>query len=641
MSGIAVIWNRDGRLAEPTILARMTRLMAHRGPDRERHWVQGPIAIGHRALNTTAQPSADSGLLVDEAAKLCLTFDGRIDNREELVALLENNGSDPHDAPDAQLVLAAYRKWGEECPAHLLGDFAFAIWDERRRRLFCARDPLAVRPLFYASLGSTFICGSEIRALFALPGLISEPDLAVAAARLMRKSIEFDDTLYKGIFRIPIAHSLTVTCESAQLRRYWDIDPDKQIRYRNDGEYAEHFRELFFDAVRRRMRSTRPIAAMLSGGLDSSGIVCVAESIRQKEKITHPGFETFSMVFDHFSSCDERRFVSEVVNRSETKANYHVADRNLDVAAIANHERYPGLLYSPQAMVLTAMFAGMRDAGFRVVLDGTGGDELAGAGLHHRVELMRRGKWLSVSALVREYASMFNLSPSRLFVARYLKPAAPEPLKALYRWSKATVQRTPIPGIVPEETLQRTGAKERIEHPVAIPRFQHEMKSDLYRGIFSGWAPTVLTENYELIASFHGIEMRQPYRDRRLVEFSLALPPNQLWRNGWSRFVFRNAMKGLVPEPILQRRGKGVFVQQFDSVLAGSQAHEVEALSENSVLVRLGVADGRVMRNMVQKYQTELDVGLSLPVSDLIALELMCREILGECEHTAKLNDAR
>jgi asparagine synthase (glutamine-hydrolysing) len=641
MSGIAVIWNRDGRPAEPTILARMTRLMAHRGPDRERHWLQGPIAMGHRALNTTAQPSADSGLLVDEAAKLCITFDGRIDNREELEALQESNGSDPHDAPDAQLVLAAYRQWGEECPAHLLGDFAFAIWDERRQRLFCARDPLAVRPLFHARLGSTFICGSEIRALFALPGLTSEPDLAVAAARLMRKSIEFDDTLYKGVFRIPIAHSLMVTREGAQLRRYWDIDPGKQIRYRNDAEYAEHFRELFFDSVRQRMRSTRPIAAMLSGGLDSSGIVCVAQAIRQQEKITHPGFETFSMVFDRFSSCDERRFVNEVVNRSEAKANFHVADRDLDVAAFANYKRYPGLLYSPQAMVLTAMFAGIRDAGFRVVLDGNGGDELAGVGFHHWMELARRGKWLSLAALAREYAAMLDRSPWRIFIRGFLKPATPQALKTLYRWSKSTAQRTPAPGLVPEAMLERSGAKERIEHPPVIPQFQHPMKSDMYRAIFYGWSPTVLIENYELNLSFHGIEMRQPYRDRRLVEFSLALPPHQLWRNGWSRFVFRNAMKGIVPELILKRRGKVIFQQQYDSVLAGSQAHEVKALSENSVLVRLGIADARVMRNIVAKYQSELDIGLSLPISDMIALELMCREILGECEHTAKLDDPR
>ena len=146
MSGIAVIWNRDGRPVDGAQIVRMTELMKHRGPDGERHWRRGPVAIGHCALNTTPEALADQQPLIDEAVGLCITFDGRIDNREELKTLLDINGSDLISVSDPRLVLAAYRKWGEACPEHLLGDFAFAIWDERQRRLFCARDFLGVRP---------------------------------------------------------------------------------------------------------------------------------------------------------------------------------------------------------------------------------------------------------------------------------------------------------------------------------------------------------------------------------------------------------------------------------------------------------------------------------------------------------------
>ena len=211
MSGIAVIWNRDGRPVDGAQIVRMTELMKHRGPDGERHWRRGPVAIGHCALNTTPEALADQQPLIDEAAGLCITFDGRIDNREELKTLLDINGSDLISVSDPRLVLAAYRKWGEACPEHLLGDFAFAIWDERQRRLFCARDFLGVRPLFYALVGDTFVCASEVRTLFALPGLKREPNLAVLAARLLRQCIEFDDTLYMGVSRLPLAHCLTVT----------------------------------------------------------------------------------------------------------------------------------------------------------------------------------------------------------------------------------------------------------------------------------------------------------------------------------------------------------------------------------------------------------------------------------------------
>lgn len=146
MSGIAVIWNRSGRPVEMGQLVQMTQLMEHRGPDGARHWVQGPIAMGHRALNTTPESSLERQPLLDEAAGLGLTFDGRIDNRDELKSVLAADRTNGRVETDAELVLAAYRKWGEECPQHLLGDFAFAIWDEPRKRLFCARDHLGVRP---------------------------------------------------------------------------------------------------------------------------------------------------------------------------------------------------------------------------------------------------------------------------------------------------------------------------------------------------------------------------------------------------------------------------------------------------------------------------------------------------------------
>jgi asparagine synthase (glutamine-hydrolysing) len=276
----------------------------------------------------------------------------------------------------------------------------------------------------------------------------------------------------------------------------------------------------------------------------------------------------------------------------------------------------------------------MRSAGFRVLLDGTGGDELAGNGFHHRMSLLRRGKWLSLAGLVRERASTLNVSPWGLFFDRCLRPAAPEPLKKLYRRLRRGVQPLPQPGMVPEAALEKTGLRERPAQASALPSFRAPMKLDMYLAIFSGWAATVLSENYELIFGLHGIEVRQPYRDRHLVEFALALPEDQLWRNGRSRFIFRTAMQGIVPELILQRRSKGIFLEQYDAVLAGTQAQEVKRLSENLVLVRLGIADASVVRTLIDGYQHHPEIGLSLVVSDLIALELRCREILGECQHT-------
>jgi asparagine synthase (glutamine-hydrolysing) len=631
VSGIAVIWNRSGGPIDRAHLARMTRLMEHRGPDGEAHWFQESIGLGHRALNTTPEASCERLPRSDDEAGTCLTFDGRIDNRDDLQSQLDLNGAGGRQVTDAELVLAAYRKWGEECPSHLLGDFALVIWDERRKQLFCARDPLGVRPLFYALVGDTFVCASEVLALFALPGLKKEPDLAIVTARLLRKCIEFDDTLYKGVSRLPMAHCLTVSRDRIRQRRYWDIDPGREIRYRSDREYAEHFRELFLAAVGARLRRSAPIAAMLSGGLDSSGIVCAAQHLRRKQRLVEPPLETFSMVFDRFSSCDERPFINEVVRHSGAKANFHLGDSDLGVAAIAHQDRYPGLLYSPHAMVLGAMLDRIKHEKFRVLLDGTGGDELAGSGMRHLVALMRRGQWLSLSALVAEYADTYKISPWRLFLDSCVRPSIPPTIKAVYRrlrtQSSADAAR---PSLVREDAMESTGARERMTHLGAVPAFSSVQQSEMYSAIFSGWGPTVLAESYELLVSYFGLEMRQPFRDRRLVEFAFAVPSEQLWRDGWSRVVFRNALKELLPEKVLRRRGKGMFLPVYDSVLAGSQAREVSALLSQSILVKLGLADPLVLEDLVKSYQISPDISSTLVISDLVALELICREILGE-----------
>ncbi len=629
MSGIAVIWNRDGRPVERAQLVRMTDLMEHRGPDGAHHLYRGDVAMGHRALKTTAESRDENQPLSDEAAGLCLTFDGRVDNREELLSLLDLEGLGPHQDSDAALVIAAYRKWGEECPAHLLGDFAFAIWDERRKQLFCARDPLGVRPLFYAIVGSTFACASEIRALFALPNLLPEPNLPIIALRLMRKCVEFDDTIYKGICRLPLAHCLMATRDAVRQRRYWDIDPRREIRYRNDDEYAQHFRELFFDSVECRLRSAAPIAAMLSGGLDSSSIVCSAQRIRGEKGITEPKLETFSMVFDRLSLCDERPFINEVIKHCQSSGHFYVADQHFADAAIDRHRQFPGLLYTPHAMLLTSVLETVKAGNFRVLLDGTGGDELAGSFFRHLASLLRRGKWSSLSAFIREYSTQYRIPFWTLVLDMAVRPAIPAPLKELYR-SIIPAAPAPVTNLVREDALTWTGARARMTKTPAIPAFPTPMQSEMYAAIFVGWAPTVLTEEYELAASYFGIELRQPFRDRRLVEFALALPFDQLWRDGRSRFAFRNAMKHTLPEPIRRRRGKGMFLTLYDSVLAGTQASEVRALFDHSILVSLGIADSEAIQSLLRRYQASPDLGSTLKVCELVVQEIACRDMVGE-----------
>ena len=176
MSGIAGIFNLDGRPVDRELLGRMTDVIAYRGPDRGGIWSDGPVGLGHRMLCTTPESLRETQPLRDERADLCLVLDGRVDNRDELRGALLARGARPRDDTDAELVLRAYEVWGEECPKHIIGDFAFAVWDGRRRQLFCARDAIGVRPFFYHLNGQTFMFGTEVRQFFEDPTVRRRPN---------------------------------------------------------------------------------------------------------------------------------------------------------------------------------------------------------------------------------------------------------------------------------------------------------------------------------------------------------------------------------------------------------------------------------------------------------------------------------
>jgi asparagine synthase (glutamine-hydrolysing) len=320
MSGIAGIFNIDGAPVDRALLQRMTDAIAHRGPDGIHHWVDGPVGIGHCMLQTTPESVYERQPLTDESGHLCLNMDGRVDNREELISALKSKNARLRDDTDAELVLKAYECWGEECPVRILGDFAFVIWDMRQRQLFCARDILGVRPFYYYTDGRKFLWASELQQLFRDPGVPREPNEGMVAEYLAASLTDREETLYKGIMRLAPAHSLLLRAGRIDKRWYWDVDPSKEVRHRTDEEYAEHFSEVFAEAVRCRLRSQEPVGAELSGGLDSSAVVGMAQRLYQEGRATDLGFVTFSLVYPGLA-CDESAYIDDVVRMWGVKSN--------------------------------------------------------------------------------------------------------------------------------------------------------------------------------------------------------------------------------------------------------------------------------------------------------------------------------
>src|SRR5690349_6383726 len=277
MSGIAgiIAADRDPLMAEN--LSDMVAELRNRGPHGEETWIGDSIALGHTWLRTTdemavpAQPYTLDG-------RAYITADARIDGREELVAELRRAGENlSADVCDAALILHAYRTWGDGCVDHLLGDFAFAVWDCEKRLLFCARDRFGVRPFYYTRAGGTLAWCSSLHCLRRLPQVSGElNDAAIADFLLFGCNQDASTTAFRDVQRLPPAHTLTWAQGRLLIRHYWQIPHGKRIQYHCDAEYIDHFCELLQAAVADRLRMSRA-SIWMSGGLDSSTVAATAK----------------------------------------------------------------------------------------------------------------------------------------------------------------------------------------------------------------------------------------------------------------------------------------------------------------------------------------------------------------------------
>ncbi len=297
MSAIAGVCHVDGGRPDPALLARMLERLSHRGPDGEGHRATGPTALGHRLNATTPESLAEKQPVTDEAHERWLVWDGRLDNRAELLDAL-GPGTAHGAGTDPELALAAYRRWGSAGFGRLVGDFATALWDGAARRLVCARDALGVRPLYYHWDGRRLLFGSEVKALFADPGVPRRPDEAVIADVLLGAFRNVGATFFESIRQVPPAHLLLLDETGPRLERYWDVDPAREVRYARDQDYLDEFRALFAEAVRCRLRSAAPVALMLSGGIDSTLVAAAAETLRRDGGA--PELLAFTLLLDGF-----------------------------------------------------------------------------------------------------------------------------------------------------------------------------------------------------------------------------------------------------------------------------------------------------------------------------------------------------
>ena len=619
MSGIAAIFNLDGRPVERRQLEPMLDAMAHRGPDGIGRFYNDQSALGHAMLRVTPESFEEVQPLCDETGALRITFDGRIDNRGELRELVEAAGARVRSDTDPELVLKAYQSLGEDCVRKMLGDFAFVIWDSNRRRLFCARDHSGVRPFYYYCDAKTFLAASELQQIIRYPGLPQEPNEGLVGEYLTGKLITREETLYRGVMRLAPAHMMIVTDHGPQISSYYNLDPSRPIRYRTDEQYSAHFLEIFKDALRCRMRASNGVAAELSGGLDSSSIVCTAQSMIRAGEVAVPRFEAFSLVYNEPTS-DERFYANEAASMSDVKLNW-IQPYEIDMqASIDGVRRCREWGEDPNGAQLRNLRQSVADKGMRVLLTGLGGDEWLTGSQYYYAELLSEFRFAELMRLLKtDWRFGIPGSPGhnrlKLLLWWGLRPMLPDKLRQRL---SSLVPRERFPAFIPKEFARRIDLLGRMRVLRDRPAGMSFSQRSVHDQFVDGWMAHVM-ELEDRHSAQVGIEEWHPFYDLRLIEFCFSIPEDQRTCNNYIKYVLRNAMKGLLPENIRSRLTKGEFsetvVRLFDRV-GGAHFYDHLTIAEK------GWVDSDLARKVAKERLSNFGRSNLWPLLNAFAIEV-------------------
>ena len=451
MGGIVGLFNLDGRPADLHDLQRLVAAASRPAEGGARFWTSSSMGLGHRHswAATSTQPFVST-------RGVAVSFDGRLDNREELAPPIPAGGSpSPQPSSDAAYVAALHERTDEAFASHLGGDFAVAVCDPERHRLVLARDLMGARPLYYTQFDRTLLFGSEIKSLLAIPGVVRAPDEDAIADLVLDRWIDPHRTCFRDIYAVPPGHALHATPDRLTVRRHQDFDPCREIRYRSLDEYAEGFRDVFKQSIRRRIRSPRPVAVSVSGGVDSSSIFCQAAALARQDS-AHQGIRGISMTFPAGSPADEEAFVSRLDAVAE-----HPVERMpvseirvlRDARRIIGHLERPELVWSTFPEVLGRA----RRAGCSVILDGYYGDE-ALFPRRYLVDLAYRGSWSKIRRDLREFGVWMN-DDSRSFEIEFWnalgQSVLPRPLFHAVKRSAGRRRAARYPGWYSKEFVGR------------------------------------------------------------------------------------------------------------------------------------------------------------------------------------------
>lgn len=551
MSGIAGVVFRDQRPAEAATLEAMIAGTPILGGNGVRTWRSGPVGFIRFDLATTPEAVGEEQPYTDRRAVLTVTFDGRLDNRPDLLAMLGD--AVPATATDCQIVLSLFERLGDDFVKSLVGDYAFAIWDERRRRLFCARSPLGWRPFLWTLQDGRMAFASQPSTLVRGLRLDRELNEGAIAEFLASKFVTDTETFWKDVQRLPQGHALSYENGSVRTWR-WLTGPFEDSSRLSDREHVERFNALFDQALVAVTRTVGPVASHLSGGLDSSAIVCRVRELVRAGKIERM-VEPYSGRFPG-ESCDEGEWIAAVEEHADVRSQ-SVIHSPFDAEAAARWcAESMHLPLRPNAETLTLKVCReLRGRGGRVLLTGEGGDDWLSGSLAHWPDLLLSGRW---STLLQEGLAEDRESswPWRLRVVLALSvgPLVSGSRRDRLLWPHLDFNTTPPPWIT-RDWAARTQLTQRWTSAPRVPRAGGFAQARRYQA-YALARRHVNVENSVAYADSHGVELRHPLHDFRLTQFLIGAAGGMLRRDGVRKHLLREAMRGTLPELVRNRRGK-------------------------------------------------------------------------------------
>lgn len=599
MCGIVGIVNLDGAGVDASLVARMNEAIRHRGPDEEGTYLEGPVGLAMRRL-AIIDLAGGQQPIANEDRTCWIVFNGEIYNYRQLKKRLEDLGHTFRTDCDTEAIVHAYEEFGADCPRHLRGMFAFAIWDTRRRELFLARDRVGKKPLLYSKTGGAFVFGSEFSSLLLHPSVGREIDREAIHDYLSFMCVPAPLTAYRDIRKLEPGHSLTLKSDGElKIERYWQPDFSKKIKI-SEEEAGQRALELLREAVGVRLMSEVPLGAFLSGGVDSSAVVTL-----MAEQSSTP-VKTFSIGFEEqdFSELHHARRVAERIGAEHHE--FVVRPDALEVLpTLVEHYGEP---YADSSAIPTFYVARETRRHVTVALNGDGGDEcFAGYDRYAAMKISERYRRLPGALRDNVIRQVVGLLPSSELkrgrvrrLKRFVEAASLPPVERYLRWVSVFDPRAKQE-LYTEEFRRETEASD-VRQWLA-PWFARANGAGLVDALLLAdtmtYLPNDLLVKVDIASMAVSLEARSPFLDHHVIEFAASLPENLKLRRLTTKYILKKTLRKILPAENLTRSKMGFGVPVGHWFRGEMQTFLREhLLSERSA--RRGLLRPEAVRRMVE-----------------------------------------